>query len=412
MKRASIVSIGNEILSGLTVDTNAAYLSSQLFSIGIAVVSSYTITDNIESIVRMLKLAAGDADIILITGGLGATDDDLTRQALSKMLGSQLQLQPELLAQMEAFFHGRGRSMPKCNEIQAHIPAGAKALGNEIGTAPGILAEFDGKLFVAMPGVPSEMEQMFEESVLPMLRDTADGQVIFVRKLRCFGTSESAIAEKLGDLMQRGRNPLINCTAHCSVITLHIIASSDNKAKAEKMVEADEKKLRDVLGRLIFGVNDQSLAQVVGKQLAEQKKTIAVAESCTGGLLSKLLTDVPGATSYFNRGWVTYSNEAKIKELGVSAELIEKYGAVSEQVAEAMAQGACQEADADIGVGITGIAGPDGGSAEKPVGLVYISLSLAKKNETKRYVFSHNRDFIRQKAAKTALNMIRLKLQD
>jgi len=410
MKKASIISIGNELLSGQTVDTNAAYLSGELLSIGIPVVSSYTIGDDTDAIVRALNLAAADADVVLATGGLGPTDDDLTRQGLASFLGAELQLQTELLDRIQNFFTKRNLQMSERNKIQAYMPAGAKALANPLGTAPGIMAEAKGKLLVALPGVPSEMKRMFAESVFPELQRFAGTQAVVVRKLKCFGTGESNIAELLGPLMQRGRNPLINCTAKYGIITLAITATAKDKDKAHQMAEESEKSLRNKLGKLVYGTEEQTLAEVVGEKLARQKMTIAVAESCTGGTLAKLLTDIPGASRYFTHGWVTYSNTAKTTELGIPADLIEKYGAVSEQVAQAMAQGARKKAQTDFAIGITGIAGPAGGTEQKPVGLVYISVDSDNGCDTKRCPFSGDRRFIRLRAAHTALNMLRIKL--
>ncbi|HUU15917.1 MAG TPA: competence/damage-inducible protein A [Sedimentisphaerales bacterium] len=410
MKKASIVSVGNELLNGQAVDTNTTYLSSELLSIGIPVVSSYTIGDDIDAIVRALNLAAADADIVLATGGLGPTDDDLTRQAFAKFLGTELKLQNELLNRIQNFFTKRNLQMSERNKIQAYIPAGANALANPLGTAPGIIAEVKGKLLFALPGVPSEMKRMFAESVLPELQRFAGTQAVVVRKLKCFGTGESNIAELLGPLMQRGRNPLINCTAKYGIITLTITATAKDKDKAHQMAEESEKSLRNKLGELVYGTEEQTLAEVVGEKLARQKMTIAVAESCTGGTLAKLLTDIPGASGYFTHGWITYSNSAKTGELGVPADLIKKYGAVSEQVAQAMAQGARKKARTDWAIGITGIAGPAGGTEQKPAGLVYISVDSDNGCDTKRCLFSGDRRFIRLRAAQTALNMLRMKL--
>jgi len=409
MKKASIVSIGNELLSGETVSTNAAYLAEKLLSIGIPVVSTYIIGDDIDSIVRSFNFACNDADLVVATGGLGPTDDDLTRQALAKLLGSELQLQEDLLQRIEAFFTSRNRQMSSRNKIQAYIPAGAKALVNNLGTAPGIRAEFKGKTLCALPGVPSEMKQMFEESVLPELKKLSVKQAVVVRKLKCFGTGESNIAELLGDIMDRGRNPLINCTVRQGVITLHIIATAKDKSRAQQMAEKEEEFLRSKLGELVYGTGEQTLAEVVGEKLARQNRTIAIAESCTGGCIAKLLTDIPGASKYFTYGWITYSNDAKIRELGVPADLIEQHGAVSEQVAEAMARGARKRAGTTFAIGVTGIAGPTGANEQKPVGLVYISVDSDSGCATKRYIFHHDRVSIRLRAAQTALNMVRLK---
>ena len=418
MKKASIVSIGNELLSGQTIDTNASWLSGKLLSIGIPVVNSYTVGDDMDSIIRSFNLASSDADLVLATGGLGPTDDDLTRQAIAKFLDAELQLQNELLQEIQNFFISRNLQMPQKCKIQAYIPAGAKPLANNIGTAPGIMADATRpephrrkrRLLIALPGVPSEMEQMFEESVLPKLKRIVTDQNVVVRKLKCFGVGESNIAELLGNLCRRGRNPLINCTAKHGVITLHIVATAKDKIQAQQMAKKDEKLLTDKLGELIYGKGDQTLAEVVGEKLAQQKKTIAVAESCTGGCLAKLLTDIPGASRYFTHGWITYSNGAKTSELGIPADLIEKHGAVSDRIARAMAQSARERAGTAFAIGITGIAGPTGASKQKPVGLVYISVDSDKGCETKRFIFSHGRDFIRLQAAQTALNMLRLKL--
>lgn len=409
MKKASLISIGNELLSGQTVNSNSAHLSAELLTSGFPVVSTYVVSDEIDAIARAFDLASADADVVITTGGLGPTDDDLTRQALAKFLGVELELRNELLENIEHFFVSRNRQMPAKNKSQACIPAGAKALPN-IGTAPGILAESQGKLFFALPGVPSEMKRMFTESVLPELQPFVEKQAMVVKKLKCFGAGESTIAERLGTMMQRGRNPMINCTVTSGIITLQIVASADDEQTARQMAQKDETTLRNTLGALIFGTADQSLAQVVGEALTRRQKTIAVAESCTGGLLAKMLTDISGASEYFRCGWITYSNEAKIGELGVPAGLIAEYGAVSEPVAESMARGARKKAGTDFAIGITGIAGPTGGNEQKPVGLVYISVDSERENQTEYYVFSHDRPAIRHRAAQTALNMLRLKL--
>ncbi|MCP4614198.1 MAG: competence/damage-inducible protein A [Planctomycetes bacterium] len=410
MKKASIVSVGNELLNGQTVDTNTTYLCSELLSIGIPVVSSYTIGDEVEAIVRAFNLAAADADIILITGGLGPTDDDLTRQAFAGYLGTELQLQAGLLDRLEKYFKKRNLQMSDKNKIQAYLPTGARPIENSIGTAPGIMAEVKGKLIFAFPGVPSEMKRMFTESVFPELQRFSGEQAVVVRKLRCFGAGESTIAELLGDVCLRGRNPLVNCTVEYGIITLHVIATSGDKDSARQMAEKEEKIIRTMLGELIYGTGEQSLAGVVGEKLALQGKTVAVAESCTGGTIAGLLTDIPGASKYFTHGWITYSNAAKTSELDIEADLIEKYGAVSEQVAQAMAFNARKKARTDFAIGITGIAGPDGGTEQKPVGLVYISVDSDNGCDTKRCLFSHGRRAIRLRAAQTALNMLRLKL--
>ena len=410
MKKASIISVGNELLAGLIVNTNVVYLSRQLLSMGVPTVSSYTVGDRIDSIAQAMAQAAQQADIILITGGLGPTDDDLTRQALARFMGVQLEFKDYLLAEISDFFTKRNIKMAQNNKVQAYIPAGAEALPNNVGTAPGIIVEREGKIFVCLPGVPSEMKQIFIESVAGRLKQAGGGQVVLMRKLRCFGTGESVIAEKLGNLMQRDRNPLINCTVSGGIITLHIVATATDKPCAEEMIGNDARQLRALLGDLVYGRDEQTLAEVVGAKLRRRRKKLAVAESCTGGLIGKLLTDVPGSSDYFTYGWVTYCNEAKIRELGVDAGLIEKHGSVSEKVVRAMAKGARARAGTDFAIAVTGIAGPGGGTEQKPVGLVYIAVDSGESIDVQRCVFSHTREHIRYRAALAAINMLRLSL--
>lgn len=410
IKKACILSIGNELLNGKTVDTNAAYIAGRLRIINLPVVSVHEAADEVPAIVSDLALALSEADVVIATGGLGPTDDDLTREALAEFLGVKLVLRPDLLEKVKEFFDRRGIEMPARNSIQACIPQGAMAIENEMGTAPGMQAKKDGKLLFFLPGVPSEMRHMLDTLVLPALRPLVHGQAIVVRRLKCFGAGESKIAEMIGDAMQRGRNPLVNCTVQTGVISLEIVATAAEEAQARKMAEQEEQSLRTVLGKLVYGVNDQTLAEVVGERLARRGQTLALAESCTGGLVAKLITDIPGSSAYFTYGWVTYSNQAKSHELDVPAEMIERYGAVSEEVAAAMAQGARRRAGTDYAVAITGIAGPDGGTEQKPVGLVYIAVDYRDGTDTSRYVFSFDREAVRLRAAQTALNLLRLKL--
>ncbi len=418
MSKSSIVSIGNELLNGSGVDTNSAYLSERLLSIGIPVVMVRVVGDDCDAIIGALRAASDEAEIILTTGGLGPTDDDLTRRAISKYCGKELKLDEEALADIENFFAGCGRQMPQRNQMQAYIPEGAQAIKNDIGTAPGIMLSLDSRrassiqhpasiLLFALPGVPAEMKRMFEQSVLPKLVELDGREVVAIRKLKCFGMGESNMAELLGNRMERERNPLVNTTVRDSVITVHIIARDEDMKRANSIAESEQSKIAGILGDIVFAKEDISLAQAVGIRLTELHKTLAVAESCTGGLVGKLLTDVPGSSNYFLCGWVAYSNEAKIRELGIAPELIEKNGAVSEEVAAAMAAGARRKAGADYGIGITGIAGPGGATADKSVGLVYISVAKADAIFVERLVFSGDRDSVRKRAANAALDLLR-----
>lgn len=410
--KACIISIGNELLNGRTTDSNASWLAGKLFEAGIPTVAAHTVPDEIESIVAALKAADAQADIILVTGGLGPTDDDVTRRAAADFLGVELEFHLDILDRLKVFFEKHGRIMAEKNRSQAHIPAGCEVLENLYGTAPGFWCLMKSGLLAVMPGVPAEMERMFEKHVLPRIRKMHTDSIIVSGKVRCFGPGESTVAQALGNLMDRRRNPLINCTCGSGEIILHIVAQAKDRQTAAAMVERDKKMLTDLLGNWVYGYDDESLPAVVGSLLRQKSQTIAMAESCTGGLAAKMLTDIPGSSDYFLAGWVTYSNQAKIRLLDVPPQLIDQNGAVSEPVAEAMALGAAKKAAADIAVSITGIAGPGGGTKEKPVGLVYIGLWAGEKSFVRQCRFpSANRDFIRRRAALTALNLVREFLQ-
>jgi nicotinamide-nucleotide amidase len=413
MANAAIISVGNELLNGNTVDTNSNWLQGRLLTVSIPVVFSCAITDDIQEIKNTIQYASGKADIILITGGLGPTDDDLTRQAIAEFLGVKLEFHSELFEKIKKIFVTNSWPMVEKNKIQAYLPAGTSEIENGLGTAPGIFYEGNKKIIAAFPGVPPEMKKMFDKSILPRLKEFSQGDVIITRKIRCIGAGESTIAEMMGDMMNRQRNPLINCTVDHGIITLHIIARAKDKRTAETMAAKDIEKLCGILGRLVYGFDEQTLAGVVGQKLLEKKKTLAIAESCTGGLIAKMITDIPGSSGYFTYGWVTYSNEAKISELSVEKGLIDRFGAVSSEVAAAMAEGARKKSGADYAISITGIAGPEGGSEQKPVGLVYISIAFKNGVNTEKMLFgSRDRDFIRLRASQNALNLLRLNLGD
>lgn len=410
MKKAAIISVGNELLNGNTVDTNSNWLESRLLTVSIPVVYSCAIIDDIDEIKSAIEYASAKADIILITGGLGPTDDDLTRQAIAKYLNVQLEYHPEIFKKIEDFFVSINRPLVEKNKIQAYLPKGTSELENNLGTAPGILYQDDKKIIASFPGVPYEMKQMFDNSVYPKLQTICTDNLV-IKKIKCMGAGESTVAEMIGDMMARDRNPLINCTVDHGIITFHIIASAVDKKIAEDMAAKDTVKLQHILGPLIFGYDNQTLAEVVGQELSKKKKTLATAESCTGGLISKMITDVPGSSNYFTYGWITYSNEAKISQLGVDKKLIDQFGAVSSEVASAMAVGARQKAGSDYSIAVTGIAGPGGGTEQKPVGLVYISIAGPNSIKTEKFLFgSRNRDFIRLRTCQVALNLLRLNL--
>ncbi len=411
MSRACLLSIGNELLCGQTVDTNAAWLSGRLFEVGVQTISVQLVPDETAEIVEALRQAVRRADFVLVTGGLGPTDDDLTREALAEYLGVELVYHPELGEKIEAFFTSRGMTMPRSNRVQATIPQGAEPIDNPRGTAPGVLYETENTLIALMPGVPGEMKAMFENAVMPRICQRLKGPTVRSVNLRCFGAGESTIAEMLGHRMQRGRNPLVNCTVSEGIITLQIVASGSSSLEAEQVLNTEREELEKILGPLVFGSGEDTLQEVVGRLLRSQHKTLVTAESCTGGLIGKLITDVPGSSDYYICGWITYGNQAKIHQLKVPPEVIERFGAVSEATARAMAEGAAQQSGADCVISITGIAGPGGGTEQKPVGLVYIGIQDEGQCRVHRCHFANaGRASVRLRATQTALNLLRREL--
>jgi len=409
---ACILSIGNELLNGHTVDTNSAWLSGRLLEKGIAVRGVWLVPDELDRIVQSLEQAAEWGDIILVTGGLGPTDDDITRQGVAGYLGVPLEFRQELLDRIQALFTLRGWPMAEKNRSQAFVPQGADVLNNPVGTAPGFWCQRGHLSIAVLPGVPSEMKHMFDTQILPRLAGFKARHVVVNEKVRCFGAGESSIAQRLGDLMRRDRNPLINCTCGAGDIVLHISATAETPEQARELIEKDKHLLNSILGELIYGFGDDSLAEVAGRLLRQKGMTIALAESCTGGLVSEMLTDVPGSSDYMVSGWVTYSNSSKTAQLDVPEGLIVEHGAVSEPVARAMAVGAAQKSGANTTIGITGIAGPGGGTDLKPVGLVYIAVYVDGDCNVYEFRFPpHSRHIVRVRAALTALNLLRLKLQ-
>jgi len=409
---AILLSIGDELVLGQTIDTNSAWLSAQLAAVGCAVSAHITVGDDQPGIEQAIREAIARCDFLLISGGLGPTEDDLTRQALANVIERPLQLNEEWIAELEKFFSMRGRPMPPANRIQAMIPRGARMIFNTAGTAAGIDATTTACRIFVMPGVPKEMRIMFQRDVLPAIAAGGGGAVILSRTLHTFGLGESAIAERLGDLMHRGRNPSVGTTVSSGIVSLRVNARFGTLAEAQARLEETESACRAALGSLVFGQDDQTLQQVVGGMLkaSPEHPTVSTAESCTGGLLGKMLTDIPGSSAYFSFGWVTYANLAKEEMLGVSPELLRLHGAVSEPVVLAMAAGARSRARSTYSLAISGIAGPDGGTPAKPVGTVCIALIWAGGAEARTFVFPGDREFIRDRSAKMALSLLRYKL--
>ncbi|MEE8171120.1 MAG: competence/damage-inducible protein A [Phycisphaerae bacterium] len=409
---AVILSVGHELISGQTTDTNAVWLSQRLAELGVAATMHVTVGDALEPLTREIRRAAAQADVVLITGGLGPTADDLTRDAIAAAMDAPLERHEPSLKQIRDFFARLGRTMTPANEVQAMIPAGAEPIENTCGTAPGIRARLNKGLLFALPGVPREMREMFARHAAPALKSHTGGRAILTTTLYTYGAPEATLGEQIRDLMNRDRNPTVGTTAQQTIIGVRILAQGDSVEHARTLLERDADEIRRRLGSKVFGRDDPRIEMAVAELLKQHGKTIATAESCTGGLIAKRLTDIPGSSAYFLQGFVTYSNDAKTQMLGVPAELIALHGAVSVAVAEALAVNCRRQAGADFAISVTGIAGPDGGTADKPVGLVYVGLADRDGCEVKQYRLGNelSREEIRDRTAKAALNRLRLRL--
>jgi nicotinamide-nucleotide amidase len=417
--QAISLSVGDELVLGQTVDTNSAWISQQLAAVGCDIAAHLTVPDDQHAIEQAMLESVGRCDVLLVSGGIGPTEDDLTRQALAAVMNVPLELNETWLAELEKFFAARGRTMPPINRIQAMIPRGATMIFNHAGTAAGIDATYRSgdqkticRIFVT-PGVPKEMKAMFTRDVLPHVTEVTGGAVILQCTLHTYGMGESAIGERLGELMRRGRNPSVGTTVSEGQVSLRVNSRFGSLDEAKRQLDETCAACVTALGDLIYGQDADDLPHVVGKLLVAQpegQNTIATAESCTGGLLAKMLTDVPGSSEYFDRGWVTYDPSAKAEVLGVGFSIIREHGLVSEPVAIAMANGARQHADAAFGIGVTGVAGPSGGTDKTPVGTVCIALTWPDGSTARTFNFPGDREMIRDRAAKTALTMLRFKL--
>ncbi len=408
---AEIVSVGTELLMGQIVDSNAAYISSRLPEVGYRVYFRQTVGDNLERLTQTLKLALSRADVVITIGGLGPTMDDLTREGIAAALGEPLILDHDLQAELQEKFRQRGYPMVESILRQAYRPACARPLPNPNGTAPGLITEKDGQAVIALPGPPAELIPMFDQYVLPYLRERAGGApgVILSRVLRVCGMGESLVEDRIKDLMQ-GSNPTVAPYAKTGEVHLRITASAPSPAQAEEMIAQMEGQIRERLGNAIYGVNDQTLEQAVMELLWAKGATVAVAESCTGGLIGHRLTEVPGSSRAMIGGVVAYSNELKVRLLGVPEAVLQEHGAVSEPTACAMAEGIRRLTGADYGIGTTGIAGPTGGTAEKPVGLVYIAVATPSGTRVREHRFLGRRSEIKWRASQAALVMLREEL--
>lgn len=376
--KTAILSIGTELLFGQITNTNTVYLSQKLNMLGYDVMYHYTVGDNPERVRDMIRLAFQDCDLVITTGGLGPTQDDLTKEMVCQVMGDELVMMDEVMSELESYFEKLGRPMTENNKKQAYVPSRAEVFINHEGSAPGFALEKDGKYVICMPGPPREMTSMFEDSVMPYLQSMSE-DVIYYRMLRAFGIGESALETKLLDLIDDQTDPTLATYAKEGECSLRIASKRKTEAEAREAVDEMVEKVKERVGEFIYSCDDEELVQVVCRKLMEKGLTLSSAESCTGGKFAAAVTDIPGISAVFQRGLVTYSNQAKMDELGVKAETLEKYGAVSEETAMEMVEGLCRVSGSDVCVSVTGIAGPGGGSDAKPVGLVYIGFVYGDK---------------------------------
>lgn len=410
--RAAVISIGTELTLGQISDINAQFIACELAACGVSCIRHTTVPDDLDLIRDAFLTAAVEVDLIVATGGLGPTADDLTREALAEAAGTKLAPDAASLEQIHAFFARREREMPESNAVQALVPLTGRALPNSHGTAPGLHVKLGQAECYVLPGVPFEMREMFRLRVGPEIRAIAGGRVLLSRSLHCFGISEAELGKRITDLMVAGANPGVGTTAELGVISVRINASAESAEAAEAMIAESEADIRGRLGRAVFGADGDTLASAVGTLLRDRGETLSTAESCTGGLIAKLLTDTPGSSEYFVGGAVTYSNELKRRLLGVGAETLAESGAVSAATARAMAEGARREFCSTYALSATGVAGPGGGTPDKPVGLVYFGLATPTETLVRELRFGgdYPRNVIRERAARTALNILRYEL--
>ena len=366
------------MLFGQITNTNTVYLSQKLNMLGYDVMYHYTVGDNPERVRDMIRLAFQDCDLVITTGGLGPTQDDLTKEMVCQVMGDELVMMDEVMSELESYFEKLGRPMTENNKKQAYVPSRAEVFINHEGSAPGFALEKDGKYVICMPGPPREMTSMFEDSVMPYLQSMSE-DVIYYRMLRAFGIGESALETKLLDLIDDQTDPTLATYAKEGECSLRIASKRKTEAEAREAVDEMVEKVKERVGEFIYSCDDEELVQVVCRKLMEKGLTLSSAESCTGGKFAAAVTDIPGISAVFQRGLVTYSNQAKMDELGVKAETLEKYGAVSEETAMEMVEGLRRVSGSDVCVSVTGIAGPGGGSDAKPVGLVYIGFVYGDK---------------------------------
>lgn len=410
MLTAEIIAVGSELLTPFRTDTNSLWLTDRLNTVGVEVKLKTIVGDDDARLEETIRDALKRSGIVVLTGGLGPTEDDITRKIAARALGRRLSLDERVLEDIRAKFLRWGRKMPEINARQAMVMEGAQVLPNPNGSAPGMYLEHDSRVVVLLPGPPREMKPMFDTHVLPKLSERAGGVRVARRVLRVAGLGESAVDERIAPVYTQYKNPQTTILFTNTDIEIHLTAQGKTEQEAELLLDGLSGQIEERLGDAVFAFRGEKMEEVVGLRLAVGGFNVAVAESCTGGLIAHRLTEVPGSSTYFMEGVVTYSNEAKTRLLGVPEELIERHGAVSAEVAEAMAEGVKLRAGVDFGLAVTGVAGPGGGTEEKPVGLVYVALADDAHTEHRRIMLPGDRHLIRWRASQAALDLLRRRL--
>jgi len=406
---AEILAVGTELLMGQIVNTNAQYITKRLNDLGVNVYYHSVVGDNPIRLKECLKLALNRCDVVITTGGLGPTRDDITKETIAEIMGLKLVRHEETFRNIKCFFERVDRRMMVNNEKQADIPEGCIIIPNHNGTAPGCIIEKDGKTVIMLPGPPKEMIPMFEETVSPYF-EKKTGQVIGSRMLKVFGIGESEMEMKILDLVENQSNPTIAPYVNMGEVVIRVTARSKNYDEAMKMIEPVIEKIKERLGSNLYACNGETLEEIVVQLLIERNISISTAESCTGGMLASKLVNVPGVSKVFTNGFITYSNQSKTDILGVSPDTINKFGAVSKETAVEMVKGLIKKTNTRAGIAITGIAGPDGGTPEKPVGTVWIAVMLDGEIEAAIFKQNGDRERVRHMACLNALNMLRKKI--
>jgi competence/damage-inducible protein CinA-like protein len=409
---AEIIAVGSELLTPHRQDTNSLYLTSKLNSLGVEVRFKTVVGDDAERLGAVLRAALDRSRLIILMGGLGPTEDDINRQVVAGVLGRTLHEVPEVIERIAARYARTGRKMPANNARQALVPEGAEWLPNKKGTAPGIWMEQDGRIIVMLPGPPRELEAMFDEQCMPRLRNRVSGTQIRTRVIKVAGLPESEVDQRIAPIYKPYSNPSTTILSTGGAIEVHLSAHGATQEEADGLLDELTDKIEPALGDHIFSTSGETLEEVVGMYLVMKQKTLATAESCTGGLLSERITRVPGSSEYYLGGAICYSNQLKTRFAGVSPKLLETYGAVSKPVAQALAEGIRRKTNASIGIGITGIAGPGGGTEEKPAGMVFIAVADDRGTEVREFRFPGDRERVRLLSSQFALEMLRRRIRN